>query len=162
MLPSYLVVIAYSALLYGAVCYIKFVWLMMCRQMYKSTQVTVDFNGQLPYNSRLAARYVFARQHCCHYRRAWFQLSFTHVPPFCPFSIIREWHAAKMAAVGSAHFRLQKRSSETYEWRHGHYVHVFYSLWKWHTRETVKMHVSAGILVNTVAYGLGEGKLLRK
>ncbi len=72
------------------------------------------------------------------------------------------WHAAKMAAVGSAHFRLQKHSSETYEWRHGHYVHVFYSLWKWHTRESVKMHVSAGILVNTVAYGLGEGKLLRK
>ncbi len=31
-----------------------------------------------------------------------------------------------------------------------------------HTRETVKMHVSAGILVNTVAYGLGEGKLSRK
>ncbi len=35
------------------------------------------------------------------------------------------WRAAKMAAVGSAHFRLQKRSSETYEWRHGHYVHVY-------------------------------------
>ncbi len=27
-----------------------------------------------PYNSRLAARYVFARQHCCHYRRV-------HPPP---------------------------------------------------------------------------------
>ncbi len=31
-----------------------------------------------------------------------------------------------------------------------------------HTRETVKMHVSASILVNKVAYGLGEGKQLIK
>ncbi len=31
-----------------------------------------------------------------------------------------------------------------------------------HMRETVKMHICVGILVNTVAYGLGEGKLLRK
>ncbi len=29
-------------------------------------------------------------------------------------------------------------------------------------RNDVKMHVSASILVNTVAYGLGEGKQLRK
>ncbi len=31
-----------------------------------------------------------------------------------------------------------------------------------HMRETVKMHVPASILVNTVAYGLGEGKQLIK
>ncbi len=31
-----------------------------------------------------------------------------------------------------------------------------------HMRETVKMHICVGILVNTVAYGLGEGKLSRK
>ncbi len=31
-----------------------------------------------------------------------------------------------------------------------------------HTCETVKMHVSASILVNTVAYGLDEGKQLIK
>ncbi len=40
-------------------------------------------------------------------------------------------------------------------------LHLFVSEMT-HTRKTVKMHVSAGILVNTVAYGLGEGKLLRK
>ncbi len=32
---------------------------------------------------------------------------------------------ANMSVVGSAYFRLQKCSSETYEWRHGHYVHFF-------------------------------------
>ncbi len=31
-----------------------------------------------------------------------------------------------------------------------------------HMRKIVKMHVSASILVNMVAYGLGEGKQLRK
>ncbi len=30
---------------------------------------------------------------------------------------------------GSAHFELQKSSSETYGWRHGHYGHFFSSLW---------------------------------
>ncbi len=36
--------------------------------------------------------------------------------------------AAKMAMACSAHFELQKSSSETYGWRHGLYVHFFYSL----------------------------------
>ncbi len=52
--------------------------------------------------------------------------SSTHIPPFCPLSIIWEWRAAKMATAVSAHFELQKCSSETYGWHHGHYVHVFY------------------------------------
>ncbi len=50
-------------------------------------------------------------------------------PAFLPIfdypGVMRADALAKMAAVGSAHFRLQKRSSETYGWRHGHYVHVF-------------------------------------
>ncbi len=49
----------------------------------------------------------------------------THIPPFCPLSIIPEWLAAKMATAVSAHFELHTCSSETYVWRHGHYVHVF-------------------------------------
>ncbi len=58
--------------------------------------------------------------------------SSTHFPPFCPLSNIREWRTAKMATAVSAHFELQKCSSETYGWRHGHYVQVFYSLWVLH------------------------------
>ncbi len=60
--------------------------------------------------------------------------SSSHIPPFCPLSIIREWRAAKMATAVSAHFKLQKCSSETYGWRHGH---VFYSLWLQHIFKTL-------------------------
>ncbi len=46
-------------------------------------------------------------------------------PAFLPIfdypGVTRGWRAAKMAAVGSAHFRLQKCFSETYEWRHVHF-----------------------------------------
>ncbi len=51
--------------------------------------------------------------------------SSTHILPFCPLSIIWEWRAAKMTTAVSVHFELQKCFSETYGWRHGHYVHVF-------------------------------------
>ncbi len=41
---------------------------------------------------------------------------------------------------------------------------ISYLCLKWHIQiwQIVKMQVSASILVNTVAYGLGEGKQLRK
>ncbi len=58
--------------------------------------------------------------------------SSTHHPPFCPFSIIREWHAANMATAGSAHFELQKSSSETYGWL-GHLRPFFFTIWYIHT-----------------------------
>ncbi len=42
----------------------------------------------------------------------------------CP-TLQQKKSAAKMAMACSAHFELQKSSSETYGWRHGHYVHFF-------------------------------------
>ncbi len=48
-----------------------------------------------------------------------------HPPPtFLPIFIF-EWRTAKMETAGFAHFELQKSSSETYGWCHGHYVHFW-------------------------------------
>ncbi len=73
--------------------------------------------------------FVFALQHCGHYRRRGFISASPKSRLFAHFRLSgsdARWRAAKMAAVDSAHFRLQKCSSETYEWRHGHYVHFFF------------------------------------
>ncbi len=55
--------------------------------------------------------FVFARQHCCHYRQVWFQQPGTSASPtsqlFAHFRLSGSdawWRAAKMEAVGSAHF----------------------------------------------------------
>ncbi len=55
--------------------------------------------------------FVFARQHCCHYRQVWFQQPGTSASPtsqlFAHFRLSGSdawWRAAKMVAVGSAHF----------------------------------------------------------
>ncbi len=48
-------------------------------------------------------------------------------PTFLPifdYPVVMRSDAAKMAMTGSAHFDLQKCSSETYGWCHGHYAHV--------------------------------------
>ena len=55
---------------------------------------------------------------------------------------------------------LQSSSSETFGWRHGHYVHILYSLWFWRISNfefQPKFNVSATLEVDvkpTVGYGL--------
>ncbi len=51
--------------------------------------------------------------------------SSTHIPPFCPLWIIREWRAAKAV---STYFELQKCSSESWKCTDTTSM-FFYSLW---------------------------------
>ncbi len=82
--------------------------------------------------------------------------SSTHILPFCPFSIIREWRAAKIATADSAHFELQKSSSETDGWRHGHYVHFFYILW---SRPVATYKICESITTNQKSMWAGSLKV---
>ncbi len=71
----------------------------------------------------------------------------THLPPFCPFSIIWELRSAKMTTAGSAHFELQKSSPETYGWRYGHYVHFFFTVYGLLVLSEVAAHWALSVTV---------------
>ncbi len=71
----------------------------------------------------------------CWARWAWFQQPGTSTPPtsllFARFRLswnVMWWRTARLVTDGSAHFGLQKCSSKSSEWRHGHYIHIWYSL----------------------------------
>ncbi len=69
---------------------------------------------------------------CGHHCRAWRGRGFSNQlrphPAFLP-TFDYPGLTRSQDGDGCPHFELQKCSSETYGWRHGHYVHVFYSLW---------------------------------